>query len=87
MRASYNQDVLPEFQKVLRERNLVPEKHIPFYAGWAVRFLDFHKRAGDGRPPFDILLQNYLKHISLEDKIQDWQLRQAENAVRLYAAA
>jgi integron integrase len=85
MRNSYNSNYLPDFQKLLAERRLVPEKHIPFYARWAHRFVQFRKAAGETLPPFEIGLQNFLKHISLQTEIQEWQLRQAENAVRLYA--
>lgn len=35
------QKLLPEFQKFLLERKLVPEKNIPYFAYWISRFLAF----------------------------------------------
>ena len=35
------ESILPDFQAFLRSRKLVPEKHIPYYANWAGKFLDF----------------------------------------------
>jgi len=35
------ESILPDFQAFLRSRKLVPEKHIPYYAHWASKFLDF----------------------------------------------
>ena len=32
---------LPEFQKFLVARKLVPEKHMPHYAHWVSKFLSF----------------------------------------------
>ena len=33
--------ILPDFQAFLMSSKLVPEKHIPYYANWAGKFLDF----------------------------------------------
>ena len=33
-------DTLPEFQKYLLEKNLVPAKNTPFFAHWVSRFLN-----------------------------------------------
>jgi len=35
------QKLLPEFQKFLLERKLVPGKNIPYFAYWVSRFLAF----------------------------------------------
>jgi integron integrase len=77
-------DILPEYQKELAERRVVAERHIPYYARWVRSFLDYSKGAGEDPPPFPVRLQHFLKHISLNKNVQDWQLRQAENAVKLY---
>ena len=37
-------DKLPEFQKYLREKNLVPAKNTPFFAYWVSRFLDYARK-------------------------------------------
>ena len=36
--------ILPEFQKFLLERKLVPEKNVTFFAYWVSRFLDFARK-------------------------------------------
>jgi integron integrase len=83
MRTLDNQVVLPEFQKLLSERNLVPAKQIPFFALWARRFLSYSK--GMEAMPLGLRLDRFLKHTSLQENAQEWQLEQAERAVRLYA--
>lgn len=45
------QKLLPEFQKFLLERKLVPEKNMPYFAYWVSRFLAFaRKRAVSYKP-------------------------------------
>lgn len=39
--SSTNKEPLPEFQKFLLDKNLAPEKNIPFLAYWVSRFLSF----------------------------------------------
>ncbi len=41
---SSNQEVLPEFQKYLLEKQLAPEKNIPYLAFWVSRFMTFGRR-------------------------------------------
>jgi len=36
-----SKEVLPEFQNYLHSNCLVHEKHIPFYASWARKFLSY----------------------------------------------
>jgi len=76
------QDILPAFQVFLRTRRSVPEKNIPFYAWWASRFLAFGNK--NEHLPLDIRIEQFLKEIQLNKPLADWQLRQAEEAVRLY---
>jgi len=33
--------ILPQFQKFMIDRKLAPENQIPFYAGWASKFIRF----------------------------------------------
>ncbi len=85
MRTSHNQDVLAEFSRRLAERKLVPPQHIPYYSRWAHQFLAFAQGGREEPRPFNILLDLFLKDITLRGNLQDWQIRQAENAVRLLA--
>ncbi len=84
MPATYSYVYLPEFQKYLQERRLAPENRIPFLARWAQMFLQFNAEAKAAGIPFDIGLERFLKHISLQEKTQAWQMQQAEEAVRLF---
>ena len=77
------QEILPQFQKYLRERGIVPEKNIPYYACWASRFLSFGNK--NEHLPLDIRIEQFLKERATRKPLADWQLRQAEEAVRLYS--
>ena len=79
-----DQKLLPEFQNYLLSRGLVPEKNIPFYALWASRFLSFGNR--NENLSLDIRIEQFLKEMETKKKLADWQLRQAEEAVRMYTA-
>ena len=37
-------ETLPEFQKFLLNRKLVPERNAPFYAYWVSRFLEYARK-------------------------------------------
>lgn len=73
---------LQPFEDFVRQRNLVDERHLPFYLKWVLRFLrsEFdreHLSAGD-------LLQCFSDQLAREDSLQDWQRRQAMKAAELY---
>jgi len=74
--------ILPEFQDFLLSHRLVPEKNAPYYALWVSRFLAFSnkKRHLD----HDTLTFEFMHSLKSEENIADWQLLQAEEALRLY---
>ncbi len=75
-------DLLPEFQKYLLSRQLVPEKNVSFFAWWVSRFLAFsNTHEGLTR---QLLVERFIEHLTKEKHVADWQLRQAQDAVRLY---
>jgi len=74
--------ILPQFQKFLAERKLAAENQIPFYAGWASKFIRFSN--GRQSTPPELKIQLFLDDLRKNLKIQDWQVAQAENAVKLY---
>jgi integron integrase len=81
---NYN-DVLPEFQKYLLEKKLVPEKNVPFYAYWASRFLNYAKKHDLSGIEYDeIAVLKYLELLKSDQHILDWQHRQANDSIRLY---
>ncbi len=74
--------VLPAFQSFLSSRKLAPEKPIPFYAYWASRFLAFcNKQAATDSSK---AAMEFRQSLMTDQKIADWQIKQAEEAVRLY---
>ena len=74
--------LLPDFQAWLRSRRLASEKHLPFFARWAARFLAFRKsRSGLTE---DQLALAFQEDLAAEGRVADWQLKQAADAVRLW---
>jgi integron integrase len=75
-------NILPEFQKFLLSRSLVPEKNVPFHAYWASKFLSFSNNNENLTP--DLRVREFLNHLKQQKNITDWQLKQADDALRLY---
>lgn len=84
MLTPYKNSFLPEFQKFLLERRLAPDKSVPFLARWVHLYLAFLSQAGGAVLPFEVGLERFLKHTSLQENFQPWKIEQAETAVRLY---
>ena len=74
--------ILPEFQNFLVSRSLVPEKNVSFYAHWVSKFLTFSNRNQDLGP--DLRVRNFLNQLKSQKNISDWQIKQADDALRLY---
>jgi hypothetical protein len=73
---------LPEFQEFLISNKLAPEKHVPFLAIWASKFLAFNNRKRQQNVTQTVA--EFLKSLEAKQNIKDWQIRQAGDAVRLY---
>lgn len=76
--------ILPDFQAFLRSRKLVPEKHIPYYAHWASKFLDFCNK--NTQSDHKKLVLEFMDSLKNDKNVPDWQIRQAREAVQLYLA-
>lgn len=74
--------ILPEFQDFLLSRSLVPARNAPFYAHWVSEFLAFSNKNQDLGP--DLRVQKFLNQLKSQKKIADWQVKQADGALRLY---
>jgi len=74
--------ILPEFQNFLISRKLVPEENVPYYAHWASKFLVFSNK--NSQLELSSLVAEFFHSLQSEKNIADWQIRQAEEAVRLY---
>jgi len=77
--------ILPEFQAFLLERNLAPEKNIPFLAYWVGRFISFGRKHDIPTEAYkETAVMEFLDMLRSDDKIRDWQSRQADDAIKLY---
>ena len=75
-------NILPDFQKYLVEYKLALKVHVPFYALWVSKFLSFSNEHQDKN--LDLRIKIFLDSLEREKKLQDWQVEQADNAIRLY---
>ncbi len=77
--------VLSEFQSFLLVRKLAPGKNIPYLAHWVSRFLTFSRKrdtsADDYQEP---VVTEFLETLRTDARVVDWQVRQAERALRHY---
>jgi integron integrase len=74
--------IFPEFQDFLLSRSLAPAKNAPFYAYWVSKFFAFSNRNQD--LGFNLRVQKFLTQLKSQKKTADWQIKQAEEALRLY---
>ncbi len=75
-------NVLPEFQDFLLARGMVRENYAPFYAQWVSKFLAFSNQNESLAP--DLRVTAFLNQLQGKKNISDWQIEQADNALRLY---
>lgn len=78
-------ETLPEFQEHLLERRLAPEKNVPFLAYWVSRFLTFCRKKDISTDDYnEAAVTEFLDMLRADEKILDWQPRQADDALKLY---
>jgi len=76
---------LPEFQKFLLERKLVPAKNVTFFAYWVSRYLAFARKRDLATTEYqEAAITEFLDALRAEKRILEWQPRQADDALRLY---
>lgn len=73
---------LHDFAKFLLKTDFVPSGREKFYVHWVRNFLEFSLRYK--QLAWNEQLNLFLKHLGIATHIQDWQIRQADHAVRLY---
>ena len=69
------------FQEILVKEKLTSKKQAPYYALWVNKFLSFSGEVS--KENFDDILKQFIRQLRAQ-KIEDWQLGQAEEAVKLY---
>jgi len=73
---------LDEFCEYLLKRSLCREESAKYYVFWVKRFFrDSKEWPADS---WDVLLQQYVNALHDDDGVEEWQVEQAEKAVRLY---
>lgn len=78
-------DMLPEFQRYMLDRKLVPENKTTFFAYWVVRFLSYAKRHKLSVDEYqESAVAAFLDELRLDSRIKEWQPQQAEDALKLY---
>ena len=75
-------EILPQFQEFLVSQGLVRQKKSQFYAYWVSKFLDFSNFHRD--LPIDIRIGRFLRLLRNQKNIEEWQVKQAYFALRLY---
>jgi len=73
--------MLPGFKTFLHTEAHTKEKNIPFYLKWVADGYDFLNINHDIIPSTE-QRKEFLKHLAT--KFEDWQIKQADNALRLY---
>ena len=73
---------LNDFKNFLIERKLAPENQITFYANWVSKFIRFSNVISD--KPIHLKMQIFIDDLKNNPKIQDGQIVQAENAVKMF---
>lgn len=76
-------EILFEFGRYLEQRRLAPKSQIPFLKKWVHRFLIFARP--HRKRPFEEVFALFGNFLAQNVLINDWQLRQALDAVRIYA--
>lgn len=78
-------ELLPQFQKFLLARKLVPEKNIRFFAYWVSRFLEFSRKHEYPANEYqESAVMEFLDAMRTDKRVLDWQPLQAEDAIKLY---
>ena len=76
-----NEMGLDEFGEFLLRRRLVPEKNAKFYVGWVRKFLG---QGADPRLSLEERMAAFAEGLRQEGGREDWQIAQADRAVKMY---
>ena len=72
---------LEEYGEFLLRRRIVPEIHAPHYVKWVRKFLE---HATDPKLTLEERIEEYKEGLRKEGRWEDWQVEQAERAVKVY---
>lgn len=78
-------ELLPEFQKFLRDKKLAPEKNVFFIALWASKFFNYARKKQISSESYqESAISEFLETLKSDPHLADWQIRQASDAIRFY---
>jgi integron integrase len=78
-------DILPEFQAFLLEKKLAPEKNVFFYALWASKYFIYARKKQINSDEYqENAVIEFIESLKSDSNVSDWQIRQAQDAIRLY---
>lgn len=72
---------MKDFQEHLVRVAHVPERNAPYYVGWIRQAYEHAQRSPDELLPPELEQEALTK---LQQQCEDWQVRQARHALRLY---
>jgi hypothetical protein len=82
---SKKNDVLPEFQVFLLEKKLTPEKNVFFYALWASKYFTYARKKQISSEKYqENAVLEFIESMKSDSHMSEWQIRQAQDALRLY---
>ena len=73
--------MMPQFKQFLDSGNFVPDSKIPYYLNWVSQLYNYLHQDMD-RAVASEDVEAFLQHLSISR--EDWQVRQAREAIRLY---
>lgn len=76
-----NELELTRFGEYLLSRRMVPQHTASFYVGWVRRFLQVPP---DPKLKLDDRIMEFVEKLSASQQVKDWQLEQAERAVKMF---
>lgn len=76
-----NELQITAFAEYILSKSLVPERNAPYYVGWVRRFLK--TSSNDPTLSLDERVNLYVESLR-QKQFEDWQVEQAERALRLY---
>jgi integron integrase len=83
--AKKGHDTLPEFQKFLLDKKLVAANKTSFLAHWVSRYLTYAKKQKALVDEYqESVVAAFLEELRQDARLQEWQPRQAEDALKLY---
>lgn len=74
---------LVEFEEFINRSRLVPPEKARFYVYWLDKFLKYYQH----RPskPFNQIVASHLETMETDSRFAAWQVKQAADAILLYA--